>query len=430
MLNNIVYSDKEVEPVNNSVQNISEKSLEEEINILQPEFEQIKKPKKSSNLLLLILLLLASFFILISFLLSNYPSQIRKLISNTSSSPTKIKTIYQKATGQEISTIELQQVDNVGYNFYIGQIDYAKSPPLGDEVKNAITQVIYKSQFPKRLLKDVAIIVVNSLAITPDKKIKTPSGLISIPTFPAVFLSGGGLYSQNYGSMSIIYINSKMICSEIDKAFVQALGGKTDKDTCYVSTEFLSKTLTHELAHHIGSKLTNKEWNKFYQLRNIPANTPKRGQKWETSPTEDFAEVYTNTFTGNEVRTYYGLLTKAYDFMKDPCDKIIDTIMKTYESNNPEPKIDYSIKIKGDIMAPYKNWTNAMSEYNTKKSEYKKSLEVNSQVQDCRRDVLNYPEKYPEVTKTSEYDPGIEYKREVSQQTKDFIKNIVNRLNQ
>lgn len=338
---------------------------------------------------------------------SDSPSQ-KKLSNNMTQASTK-------QLGQ--NTIELKQINNVGYSFYIGQIDYKDTKPLDDELLNNITQVLADSLIPKKLLKDVAIVVVNTLAIDPNDNINTPYGLVNLPTFDPLFLSGGGIYSQSFNSMSIIYLNSRKVTSDSTQS---NSGNMNDLIKLFEKDQielFLKSTLTHELAHHIGSKLKNEEWQEFYKLRNIPENTPRRSSNWQISPTEDFAEVYTNYITQNEVRTYYGTLLKRYEFDKDPCDGEVNRLVSEYEAVNPKPAFENAA-----------DWPSAIFAYNNMLDQYKSSIQSNTEIQECRRNVLLNLENYPDLKNQIEGNRS-PYKHEVNQATKDFIRRILTNLN-
>lgn len=182
--------------------------------------------------------------------------------------------------------IALQQVNNLGYTFYVGQIDYQNVPAISDDIKNQITKIIVNTKFPKNILKTIPIVFVNSLAIKPGQYIADPNNvkrLVDTNVFGPDFLNEGGKYATYDNGMSVIYLN-KII---LDKGL-------------------LVENLTHELGHAIGSRLSEQDLKKYYQLRNIPKNTPEFGTSWNTSPAEDFAEVYRSIFTGSSVRTIYG----------------------------------------------------------------------------------------------------------------------------
>jgi len=300
--------------------------------------------------------------------------------SLTKTSPERVQTSSGTKTNSQQNvqvspdtskTISLQQVNNVGYSFYLGQIDYPNAPSLSDDTKNNITQVIYKSNIPKKLLNNVGIIVVNTLAVSEYQYIKTPTGNIAIPSFGPDFLSGGGIYSWNLSQMSFIFINKTKLGS-------------------------LSEILTHELAHHVGTQLTSAEWSKYYQLRNIPTGTPLGGQNWNTSPREDFAEVYMNIFTGLPIKTAYGLL-----------------LVNTYEVTCSD--------IYHEVADPY--WWDLFSGDN---AELENTINQNTKLQNCRREVMSNPDKYPEDWGML----GVPYKSVVDQATKNFVLGIIARLSQ
>lgn len=298
--------------------------------------------------------------------------------------------------------IPLQQITNVGYSFYLGKIDYPNSPDITDKIKNDITQVIYNSQLPKSLLKNIAIIIVNTLAVSPNQYIDTPTGKVKMIDLPPEFLKGGGIYSQNINQGSFIFINKNLV-TESEDPYEKLFFGD-------VSALKLKNVLTHELGHYLSSQLTIADWEEYYQLRKIPANTPRYTQTWAMSPMEDFAEVYRNIFTGYGVRTYYGLLIpKVKVFVKEvACAKIHDAIFNTYLKKN-------NIN-EWEVM------------YGEKRKAIEEAIAPNQELQNCRKDVLLHPEKYPEDYKDKDM-IGLPYYSFVDQQTKEFIINIINRVN-
>lgn len=309
-------------------------------------------------------------------ILSGFYFGIKKLVPSVFKdgiSPPQQQTISGRA-------VPLQEVKNLGYVFYLGQIDNTNN--ITDNLKNQITKIVYNAHFPKDMLKNIPIIILNNLSLTGDQYIPTPAGNLKVPDLKADFLSEGGIYVTFSSGSAIIFINKPIIAQGL-----------------------LAEVLTHELGHAIGSKLTDKDWLKFYQLRNIPTGTPRMGTNWNLSPAEDFAEVYKNTFTGIEVKTYYGQLI--------PNLGIEMHCMITYQDAEASyyPKIDSS-----DTNA----WINSITkpikiDYETIKLQ----TNANPKVQGCRRDVLLNPSKY-----SSDWQYGTPYKTIVNQVTKNFVIGI------
>ncbi|MCX6781589.1 MAG: hypothetical protein NTW66_00475 [Candidatus Magasanikbacteria bacterium] len=222
--------------------------------------------------------------------------------STTSTSETKTITETPKRI------INLEQVNNVGYQFYIGEIETEGQTNLSEGLKNETTQVLYKGSFPKSLLNDLAIIIVNTLAVTPNPYMHTPAGDIKVGNFSPDFMEGGGIYTQNVQDFSLIYINKTKITYSTQEAQVAAAFGNKGGA---INISALREVLAHELGHHLGYTLTDSDWKQYYQLRKIPTATPRINSSWEQSPTEDFAEVYTNIYFGTTVKTVYGSLPET-----------------------------------------------------------------------------------------------------------------------
>ncbi len=189
--------------------------------------------------------------------------------------------------------VRLQEVSNLGYTFYVGQVDYPNTPNISDDIKNQITQIVANAKFPKSLLRQIPIVILNSLAVRSGQYLVDPNthSQLPMPPLDQSFLNESGIYDE-YSNRAVvvaavIYVNKTTVIQ----------GSLTD-------------ALTHELGHAIGAKLTDQDWKKFYQLRNIPAGTSRSGTNWVLSPTEDFAEVYKSIFTGLGVKTSYGAVNQ------------------------------------------------------------------------------------------------------------------------
>ena len=295
----------------------------------------------------------------------------------------------QAPSGHEVA---LQEVNNLGYKFYVGEIESAGATNITDDLKNQITKIAYTAQFPTSLLKNVPIIILNNLALTGDQYISVPAGNLKVPDLKPDFLSEGGIYVTFNSGAAVIFINKPIVAQ-----------GQ------------LTEVLTHELGHAVGSKLTDQDWAKFYQLRGIPTGTVRHGTNWNLSPEEDFAEVYKNVFTGIPVRTYYGQLTPSI------ADVDISSCMTVYiDAENR-----YTPKSEADPNDP-SAWLKAMS--NPPKVDYaavSAQANADSKVQACRKNVMMDPSSHQ-----SDWAFGVPYKSYVGPATKTFIIGIASRLNQ
>jgi len=284
--------------------------------------------------------------------------------------------------------IALEQVNNLGYTFYVGQIDYQNVTNITDNLKNQVTKIVYDAHFPESILKDTPIIILNNLALTGGQYIPIGEKILNVPDLKPDFLSEGGIYgTYDNSGLAVIYINKSIIAQ-----------GK------------LTETLTHELGHAIGNRLTDQDWAKYYQLRNIPINTARHGTNWNLSPEEDFAEVYKNTFTGLDVRTFYGLLTpilNSSEMIGMSCYQVYQDLFDGYI-----PKLDPNDS---------GSWLRSTKiDYSTIEAK----ITVDPKMQNCRREVVAYPAKHP-----NDYEYGTPYKSTVGPQTKSFINDLVNKLN-
>lgn len=183
--------------------------------------------------------------------------------------------------------IPAEKINNVGYTFYLGAIDYTSSSPINDDLKTQVTNIINTARFPQSLLNNLSIILVNSLAASPLMYVETPNGWIKVNNFSPDFLSEGGFYAQYYSDAAIIFLNKQNVNDPTN----------------------LKRVLTHELGHGIELQMNDDAWSEYYKLRGIPTKTPRNGSSWTSSPMEDFAEVYKNIFTGLPIATSYGLLS-------------------------------------------------------------------------------------------------------------------------
>jgi hypothetical protein len=257
------------------------------------------------------------------------------------------RSLQKDSTSVSGKNIQIQKVNNLGYEFYLGEIETPGTTNITDDLKNQITKIAYTAKFPTNLLKNIPIIILNNLALTGDQYISVPAGNLKVPDLKPDFLSEGGMYGTFSGGGEVIFINKSII-------------GQGQ----------FSDVLAHELGHAIGHRLTDKEWAKFYDLRNIPTGTVRDGTNWNMSPQEDFAEVYKNVFIGLEIKTFYGFLEGKY---------------------------------QGLLEIHCRNTTS----------------------QSCRREVMTNPSKY-----SSDWTYGVPYVSTVGPQTKSFINDIVSRLNQ
>ena len=296
----------------------------------------------------------------------------------------------QSKTSASVSNgtaVILQEVKNLGYDFYVGEIDSPNANNLTDDLKNQITQIAYNAHMPVSLLKTVPIIILNNLALTGNQYIPTQAGNLNVPDLKPDFLSEGGLYETFSNGSAVIYINKPIIAK-----------GQ------------LTEVLSHEIGHAVGSKLTDQEWKSYYQLRNIPASQDRHGSNWNMSPEEDFAEVYKFTFTAIPVRTFYGLLVPSLQMDLGACMSTHSSLEWKYT-----PEVD-----SNDPTAWLKNMQNPVKiDYDAVESK----VTADPQMQLCRRNVIADPNKY-----ASDWTYGVPYKSSVSQAAKDFIQKIANRL--
>jgi len=300
--------------------------------------------------------------------------------------------------------ITLQQVNNVGYTFYLGQIDYPDAMEIGDDIKKEITDIIHKANFPKSLLDNLAIVIVNTLAANSNQYIKMSDKLFKVNEFSPDFVEGGGIFGQHTKENSIIFINKDIIYD--DSSIIGALG-----ITLGIQSR-LRLVLTHELGRQIGIKLTARDWEEYYKLRKIPSGTPKYGQSWQLSPFEDFAEVYKYIYTDDPIRTVYGLLVSNKNILQEyHCQKIYEKIVDDYYAKDETEQQDFF----------------RMPKFYTEHQDNEVIIS-DTELQNCRRNVLLNSEKHPEAYEFMSFF-GLPYKSIVDQETRNFLNNIIKRLN-
>lgn len=282
--------------------------------------------------------------------------------------------------------VPIREVNNLGYVFLLGEIEESRTTNITDDFKNQITKIAYTTSFPKELLKVTPIVIINNLALSSDLYISTPNGNLKVPELGGHFLSEGGLYAS-YPNNAVIYINKTTLTSKR-----------------------LTEVLAHEFGHAIGAKMTDQEWAKFYQLRNIPNGADKSGTSWNMSPQEDFAEVYKYTFTGLVVRTYWGFIEPMFGDtdLTGACQKIYFDLQSEYSP-------------KADLSNPLNFFTNSQ---NVDFESIQSKISADHRIQNCRRDVMANPSKYQ-----SEWGFVTPYKSYVNQATKDFIVGVAERIN-
>ena len=339
-------------------------------------------PKKETRKALTGFLILGILFVGLYLWSGGIPTSIRQNFNRIL--PQQIQSPVQNQSGHQVP---LQEVKNLGYDFYVGEIDTPGTTNLTDDIKNQITKIAYNGHFPSSLLKTIPIIILNNLALTGDQYISVPAGNLKVPDLKPDFLSEGGIYVTFTNGPSVIFINKPII----------AQGQFTE-------------VMAHELGHAIGSKLTDQDLIKFYQLRGIPTGADRHGTNWNLSPEEDFAEVYKNVYTGIDIRTYFGELIPHMGINYADMGSCMLTYMNAESAYTP----------KADP-------TNPSAWLNPPKVDYTMvatKANADPKVQACRKDVM-----LNQSSHASDWAYGIPYKSIANQTTKDFISSIVERIN-
>jgi hypothetical protein len=339
------------------------------------------KNKTSSRLIVFIPLLIFSLGILLFSRAGQFLSFFQNILEDTANSYNVVSEIKDDS-----KKITLEEVKHVGYTYYLGRVDKLDIPPIDDALKTKITTIIHDARVPQSILDKTPIIILNSLAMSSGQYIETPKGDVALIKNSPNLLSEGGVYQKTSSDVSIIYINKDVL---------------SERNSLNLSLE---EVLTHEFGHAIGATLTKGDWATYYKLRNIPSDAPLRNNNWNLSPQEDFAEVYKNIFTGKSIWTYYGILEETpVAAMDTKCGELYFQVSSEYE-------YDYDYAMSFDTF---------MEEQN-KRAE---RIVNDERIQNCRREVLSNPEKYPHV-----FQYGTPYKSTVDQETKSFVLGKINVL--
>jgi hypothetical protein len=320
----------------------------------------------------------------------NIQNAFSKIVSEISGNEQSISPLREASSqpAPSIDPLEIQnnpdgskiypvQYNNLwGHEFYTSKIDQSGSIDIGSEPKQSIAKLLNSLGFPPTLTKNLIFVHIDPTITKTTDRLKIPwaGGNVYISLQPQ-----GGTYQNVYGG-SVIALNN--------------LAG------------YNPAVLVHELGHLIGSQLTDDEWKQYYKLRGIPSDTPRNSSNWNSSPSEDFAEVYKNTYGYGNVQTQYGILVPTSDFAEfsTPCYTIKEKLVQDYIAKNKDPNqqpwnLDFQ-KLQDDM----------------KKAEA--AIQANAELQSCRR-------------KNNGTDPfGSQiYTVQISESTKQFVRNIVARLN-
>jgi len=300
--------------------------------------------------------------------LGNSPQITQSIQQSATNTTTNSLTVQVNQDGSK--TYPVQRVDLWGYQFYTSKIDQSGNVDIGSEAKQKIAGLLKSLPFPPSLTGNLIIMNIDPTLVTSRDNVKIPWAGQSNATIS--LQPEGGTYQGVYNG-SVIALNNR--------------------------AGYDLSILTHELGHLIGFRLTDDEWNKYYELRSIPANTPRQTSNPELSPTEDFAEVYRVIYyDGQPIKTNYGILVgNDSSLMLSKCSSIF-------------------LELQRNWLAKY--GTIEYGTYNSNEIEKAgNAVQSNPQLQACR-------EKNP----LNIFTGSQLYTRQITDGTKQFVASIVQRL--
>lgn len=295
-------------------------------------------------------------------------------------------------------TYPVQESNFWGYDLYTSKVDSTGNIDIGSEQKQNIVKLLNALGYPKKLTTKLIIASLDPTIVKENDTLQIPWTGYPVKFSSATRMENSGLFTQIDGKEgAIIFINN--------------------------TANFNTETLTHELGHYIGTQMTEDEWRKFYKLRHIASGTPRLGSSWESSPTEDFAEVYKATYNQSplevsrvthrqsgsnewDIKTIYGILVPSQTnlIIDDKCYELEQELVSKYvlahsPVNNGMPYFDFS----------------ANAEQNNKARDV---VQSSSELQKCRRDNNGI----------SKYTGGYIYTSQLDEQTKEFVRSLITRL--
>ncbi len=268
----------------------------------------------------------------------------------------------------------VQLIDLWGYQFYTSKIDGSGIVDIGSGPKQSIGELLNTLRFPPALTRQLIVIQIDPTIVSSRDRLTVPWLGADIA---GIVQPQGGTYQDARGG-AIISLNNR--------------------------TGFNLSVLAHELGHLIGQRMTDQEWSTYYQLRGIPAKTPRNLEDWTLSPSEDFAEVYRNIYypKGESVKTSYGLLVPkdgSTEPLTSDCFSLFLDLRRDWLSKN--------------------STTSSVFLYDQELiSKAERAIQIDSRLQTCRNEHPNSPFSFL----------GPLYIRQVSDATVKFVGTVVARL--